>query len=172
MNSAGLIFNTVTLNGIIKSFNIRTHVFLLLFLDSLISTLGSAVSTRLHAMVLADLLPLNHTYCFIAFIAFLIPSNLGQLLNMMISTLRFYLTTKSAKNIQPSKSKVTFYSVAIFVSVALINISYITINEVLDIPYAIHIEACDVKDKEPRFSICHILSLCDTIFCVYMIQLQ
>ena len=152
VSSVGVVSNVVTLVGIVRNFNIRVHVFLLLFLDALISALGCGASAVLHALVLVGGINApDHAYCLVAFLTFLVPTNSGTVLCLLISSSRLFLTVKAAKNEKPSRTKVTFCSLTIFVVVVLTNLTYITINELLDVPYAIHIEACVSTDKEPRY---------------------
>ena len=148
--SLGVVFNVVTLVGIVRNFNIRVHVFLLLFLDSFISALGCLVSAVLHALALAGVYAPGHSYCLVALLTILVPPYCGSAICLLISCTRLFLSVKAAKNERPSKTRVTFCILAVFVVAVATNLTYIAVNELLDVPYAIHIEACDSRHKEPR----------------------
>jgi hypothetical protein len=45
----------------------------------------------------------NHTYCLVSLLTFLIPANFGTVLNLLISSVRLYLAGKAAKNEKPPR---------------------------------------------------------------------
>ena len=84
----------------------------------------------------------SFVYCNVTFVTLYFPTNLGTSLNMLISAVRYILTIKSAKNIQPSKSKVTFAAVAAFATIVLANLIWFIVNLKLDIPLSMIVESC------------------------------
>ena len=78
------------------------------------------------------------------------PIIFGLLLTMLISSVRYFLTLKSAKNIQVSKTKVTQCVFAIFCIFSLAAVLWWTIHIMLDVPYAIIVETCFYRTRDPR----------------------
>ena len=98
----GFICNGATLFYILKSFDISTHVFALLFIDASLSTIFPAVTLMAEFLVITNLVETNLVYCNISFAAVYFPSFAGAVLTLIIAFVRYFLARKSAKNIQPS----------------------------------------------------------------------
>ena len=143
----GCFSNFSTLIYIFKSFDIGTHVFTLIFLDSLISTLCSAISTVSDILFFAG--HFNPT-CQIAFLATYLPGSYGAVLTFLISNIRFYLANKAAKNIHPSNKKVLSYALGLFALIAAFFLAYFVIFLIMDIPLSLFSEICLNPDQEPR----------------------
>ena len=78
------------------------------------------------------------------------PIIFGLFLSMLISVVRYFLTLKSAKNIQVSKTKVTGLTLAIFFILASTSLAWWAIQLMFDIPYSILVESCFSQAREPR----------------------
>jgi hypothetical protein len=146
----GLALNFTTLIFIVKSFDIKTHVFTLLFIDAVQSTIGSAISVFLDALVISGVSDVSFAYCTFSYVVIYFPSNFGAFLTMLIDVIRYYLARKSTKNIAPSKSKISKLSLSLFLIMVTANCFYLAINETYDVPYAILVEGCNYKSRDPR----------------------
>jgi ABC-type tungstate transport system substrate-binding protein len=140
--AVGFISNFLTLLYIVNSFNIRTHVFLLIFIDTLFSTSCCFVGVILYVFIAAEVIEINFIFCTLSFFVSYIPTNLGSFTTFLTSAVRYYLTIKSAKNIQPSKSKVSricFFFVVLDMMAAM---AWLAINLVLQTPSSATVQLC------------------------------
>ena len=142
--------NFTTLVYITKTFNIRTHVFTLIFLDSLISTTCHIIVTFLDSLLLAGETQPNFLLNFFTFFFTYYPNCCGAFLTLLISLLRYCLAKKSAKNIQPSNKKVSLFALAIFLFYAIVIIIICVLHAVFDFPLAVFIEVLSNPEKSPR----------------------
>ena len=143
----GFFSNFSTLIYILKSFKIGTHVFTLIFLDSLISTLCTGISILFDLLFFAG--HFNPT-CQIAFLTIYLPGSYGAVLTFLISSIRFYLANKAAKNIHPSNKRVLSYTLIMFALVVTFYPSYFAICLMMDVSYSLFSESCLYPDQEPR----------------------
>ena len=100
----GLIFNASTLAYILSNFNVRVHVYTLLFIDALISTFSSSLLFSLDIFIAAGFLQQSFHYCNISFLALFLPTYCGGVLTFLVACIRFILAKKSARNIQVTNS--------------------------------------------------------------------
>jgi hypothetical protein len=135
---------------ITKTFKITTHVFALIFLDSLISTTCNTVTTFLDASMLTGLLQPNYLIIFLSFFFTYFPNCCGAALTLMISLIRYCLAKKSAKNIQPSNKKVSLIACGIFTLYVILHITTSIIHAALDIPLAVFVEVFAHPEKSRR----------------------
>ena len=142
--------NFTTLVYIATTFNIKTHVFTLIFLDSISSTVCSVVSTLFDSLLLAGKLQPNHHVCFLAFLIVNLSNCFGSIFTALIAIVRYFLAKLSAKNIQPSNKKVSTIALAVFAALASINLSAYLTHAVLDLPVAFSIEVCANRDLSAR----------------------
>ena len=122
------IFNLTTLQFVVKSFNLKTHVFTLLFIDSLSSTICSIASVVFDTIFLTKSFEPNFISCSFAFFAAYLPNSFGSILTFLIAVTRYFLTKKAAKNIHPNNKKVTLAVLGIFTSVAGFIIVFFFVN--------------------------------------------
>ena len=97
----GFLSNAATLLYIVKSFDITTHVFALLFIDATLSTIFPALSALTDFLVVTNLVQTGLVYCNFSFAFVYLPNFAGSVLTLIIASVRYYLALKSAKNIQP-----------------------------------------------------------------------
>ena len=100
LSSFGCLTNFVTLLYILKRFDIRVHVFTLLFIDAIFSLICSLISVTLDTLLMANIIKVNLLYCHISFLTVWLPMFYGDILTFKVAFLRYYLTIKAAKNIQ------------------------------------------------------------------------
>ena len=144
------ILNQVTLKYVMTSFDIRTHVFTLLFLDSLNCSICAIISTITDTILLTEKQSHNYFLCSAAFMASYLPNCFGANLTLLIAVTRYTLTLKSAKNIHPTDSKVTILVLSIFAMVVCTVLFFFLYNFILGIPTTYFIEACAHPGVEPR----------------------
>ena len=136
------LINLVTLGYVCKNYNIRIHVFTLLFLDSLSATLCSLISTFLDTIFLAKIFPKNGLICSWAFLVAYLPNSFGALLTLLIAVTRYTLSVKSAKNIHPSNRKVSIIALGSFSTAVVTVITFLGVNLWLGIPISYFEHAC------------------------------
>ena len=142
--------NCTTLVYITKTYNIKIHVFTLIFLDSLISTTCYMIVTFLDLLLLARHTQPNYLLYFFTFLFTYYPNCCGAFLTLLISLLRYCLAKKSAQNIQPSNKKVSLFALAIFMFYAIFIITTCVLHAVFDLPLAFFIEVLSRPQKSPR----------------------
>ena len=144
------LLNLITFQFVFKSFNIRKHVFALLFLDSLNCCICAIFATILDTILLSEKISEIYLVCFVLFLVSYLPNSLGAILTLIIALIRYTLTLKSAKNIHPSDAKVTNIALGIFVIVATTVITCFIFHLKLGFPTAYFIDACAYPEVEPR----------------------
>ena len=102
--------------------HIDQNMFDIFFLSKLLWTYDDGLNFLFFSLI----------YCTLSFITLFFPTQFGSTLTMLISAVRYILTIKSAKNIQPSKKKVTL----------LADLSWLLINLHFDIPLSLIMESC------------------------------
>ena len=142
--------NIITLLYICKTFNIKTHVFTLIFLDSLISSLGSIISSSLDTLFLSGLLQPTYLLCYSAFLSNFLPICFGAILTLLLSLIRYILARSSAKNIHPSNKTVVAISIAIFSSISSFVLLTFLVHALLDIPFVYFIDICSNLGFRPK----------------------
>ena len=142
--------NLATLLYIIKTFNIKTHVFTLLFLDCLNSSVCCVFSTLIDSLLLAGQIQGNIQVCLLAFLTGYLPNCFGAILTVLIAIVRYSLAKLSARNIQPSNKKVSAIALAVFTALAAFTLYICLTHAVLDWPLAISIEVCANTDVSAR----------------------
>ena len=142
--------NSATLFYITKTFNVKTHVFTLIFLDSLNSSVCSVFSTLINSLLLAGQIPANIQVCLLAFLTGYLPNCFGAILTVLISIVRYSLAKLSARNIQPSNKKVSAIALGVFTALAALTLFICLTHAVFDLPLAISIEVCANRDVSAR----------------------
>ena len=151
LDAGALTANCCTLLYILKSFDIRTHVFSILFLDSLISTFCSGVAFIVDSLLLANQIPTNYPICTLAFLMTNLPCCFGAILTLLISQIRLTLAQKASKNIKPSNKKVLCVTLSVFLIIAAPTLTYYGLNAMFGMPIAFFVETCAFPNEEPRF---------------------
>jgi len=157
----GCFSNLSTLIYIFKSFEIKTHVFALIFIDSLICSLSSGISIIVDLFLFAGHL---QPACVVAFFTIYLPGCYGAVLTFLITTVRFYLAKKAAQNIHPSNKKVMSYAFTFFTLIATCYLSFFIICTLKDVPYSLFADSCINSNQEPRTQSISILSVLHTPF--------
>ena len=92
LGATGLLLNGISLFHIVKSFNIKTHVFTLIFIDAAISTAGCCLTTLIY--ILANLNIFARTdfvFCHLSFLSHYLPILFGALLTFLVAAVRYFL---------------------------------------------------------------------------------
>ena len=144
------IFNLTTLQFVVKSFNLKTHVFTLLFIDSLSSTICSIASVVFDTIFLTKPFEPNFISCSFAFFAAYLPNSFGSILTFLIAVTRYFLTKKAAKNIHPNNKKVTLAVLGIFTSEAGFIIVFFFVNLSFNISSSYYINACAYPEQDQK----------------------
>ena len=142
LHVTGLILNLGTLLYILTSFNIKIHVYTLLFIDSLICTTFSVVLVILDVFLIHEILSNSFWYCNVWFFTLFLPTYCGGILTFLVAIIRYILALKAAQNIQLPNKTVSCWSLSFFFFWILVIILFISINIWMDIPIAMIIEAC------------------------------
>lgn len=150
INISSFTFNGSTMIYIVRSFDISTHVFFIVFIDALISTLCAFFSLMADAMAILGLMSTNEFYCTAVFISTFLPHNFGTFLTMIVALIRYTLAKKSAMNIHYSNFRVLFVSLMGFFLLAILTISHLFLNILLDIPQSFVSESCSAQFREAR----------------------
>ena len=146
----GCLTNFTTLVYISKTFNIRTHVFTLICLDSLNSTIGCIISSTFYSLFFGKQIQPTSIFCFLSFFSYYLPNCFGAILTLLIALIRYCLAKKSARNIHPSNKKVTAISIAIFTVLATTSLVICLTHALLDLPLTFSIEVCARSDNFVR----------------------
>ena len=144
------ITNLTTFIYIFKTFNIKYHVFTLVFLDSLISSVCSILSALLDTLFWADVIRTSYLLCHLTFVSSYLPYCLGALLTLLVASVRYILAKKAAKNIKPSNEKVSAIAIGIFVSILTAILGTILIHALLNMQIATFIDICSGQVTKPR----------------------
>jgi len=165
LDVVGLLSNVTALLYIFQSFNIKTHVFTLIFLDALISTACVIISSITDLLLITNIVLFQNFVCTILFLVSFLPCIYGALLTLIIAIVRLELAKKSAKNIHPSNKRVLCISLGVFTLIAIAILVYFLIHSMLNIPFALFADACLNPDIESRsFSIHGLVLQLPTLF--------
>ena len=138
----GWMANGVTLCYILKTFEVRIHVFALICIDSAFSTLCAATSTVSDVLVLAEVLIPDYNSCSIAFLVSYLPCCFGALTTLLISSTRFILAKKSARNIHVSNTRVLSTAITVLILISVTLSGYFAYRAINNLPFAFYVEAC------------------------------
>ena len=150
LGTFGFVSNSFTSIYISRNFDITKHVFTLLFIDALFSTLCSIISVIIDVLLKTELLRNEYAYCVTEFFVIYYSSSFGALLTMLIAIVRYYLTIQSSKNIIPPNYLVSLWTLMSLSCVVIVNVICMAMNLWLDIPIAILTEGCASHIREPR----------------------
>ena len=84
----GCVTNGLTSLHIFRTFEIRTHVFTLLFIDAAFSAGCSSISAVTDLLLLAGVIEVSYAYCNLAFITIFYASYLGALNTLQVASVR------------------------------------------------------------------------------------
>ena len=146
----GLITNSGTLFYIFKSFDIKVHVYTLLFVDTLISTIGNFIVLNLYILKQTPLVDVNTGFCSALFFALFLPTLYGAILICLVAVVRLTLAMRAAKNIQIPNRTVSAWTLSAFGFFVLLSGSYIVVHIALDEPIIPPVEVCAKMFREPR----------------------
>ena len=93
----GLCFNVVTLIHILQKFEIKIHVFTMIFVDSILTVVGCIVSIILESLHLSNFIGRNTIYCTLLYSAAYVPFSCGAISTFLVAVVRYILTRKSAR---------------------------------------------------------------------------
>ena len=142
--------NLTTLTYILKTFNIKTHVFILIFLDSLNSSLFSISSTVFDTLFLTNKVQPNALLCLLAFLSSYLPNCFGSILTLLISLIRYTLARESARNIQHSNKKVSTFAILLFATSSTVILAICVIFALFDFSLVAFVDICAGKDVRPK----------------------
>ena len=132
-----------------STFDIKVHVFTLLFIDACISSFSCAISFSIDLALIFKTIKVASTYCNISFVSYFYPTYFGVVSTMLIAAVRLFLAKKVFKCNRPSNFKVTFWAISLLVLIAAVNIVHAAVNMLLDIPFGKTLEGC-ARGEEPR----------------------
>ena len=138
----GVCLNGLSLFHIVKSFDIRTHVFTLIFVDAVISTVGCSITSTVYFLVVVQFADQSLFFCTLMFYSGYLPWLFGSLLTLIVANVRFVLTRKSAVNVQLSNSAILKKTLTLFFTFSGIILVYFSVNMILKEPYAVIVEEC------------------------------
>jgi len=149
LHVTGLLFNFATFIYIVTNFNIKVHVYTLLFIDSLICMTSSLGLIILDTFFIYGIWNNSFWYCNTWFFTLLLPTYCGGILTFLVAAIRYILALKASKNIQPSNKTVSCWSLSFFFFGIFVITSFICINIWMDIPIAMMIEICASSQERP-----------------------
>ena len=76
--------NSTALIHVVRSFDLKTHVITLIFVDALLCTFCCAVSLILNSVIVSNSVNLNVVSCNIGFVAAYLPSFMGSGLTLLV----------------------------------------------------------------------------------------
>ena len=176
------LLNLTTLKFVYKNVNLKTHVFSLLFLDSLSSTICSIGSIILDTIFLTKVFEPNYVMCSLSYLMSYLSISFGAILTLLITVTRYVLATKSAKNIQLNNKKITLIVLGIFTAAAGFNIIFFIVNLKFGTINSSFVSVCAHWKQEPKNipiliviflfhpNICNILSLLTDIKMLMFLQ--
>ena len=146
----GCLFHLKTFHFVVKNFNLKTHVFTLLFLDSLSSTVCSIASVIFEAIFLTKIIEPNFIICSWAFLVAYIPICFGAILTLLIALTRYLLAIKAAKNIHPNNKRVTLTAIGVFAVDAGFIIAFFLVMFHLEISTMYYTNVCAYPKQDQR----------------------
>jgi hypothetical protein len=144
----GLVLNAATMVYLQATFDIKKHVFLLIFIDASISTISAGASSVIDTILISG--QRNYPSCFIIVIANYLPCSYGALLTLLIAFIRYDLAKKAAKNIIISNKTILFQPLITFIAFASAQLFYFFLCSQLDIPFSYFFDECTLPHQEPR----------------------
>jgi hypothetical protein len=144
----GLVSNVLTMVYLQTTFNIKKHVFLLIYIDASISAICAAVSSINDVFLMSGYV--NYPSCYIITMATYLPCSCGALLTLLIAAIRYDLAKKSAKNIVPTNKKILCFPLTTFVAFTLVLLMYTLFCASEDIPFSYFFDVCISPEREPR----------------------
>ena len=93
----GLCCNVLTLIHILKKFEIKIHVFTMIFVDSVLTNIGCVFSIILEILLLSNLVERTRTYCTLVYSSVYVPFSCGAISTFLVALVRYILTKKSAR---------------------------------------------------------------------------
>jgi len=93
----GLCLNLPTLIYILKSFDVRVHVFTMILIDAAIANSCCALLIVLDVLLLVKTFQKNLTYCALAQAAVFMPYSCGGCSAFLVATARYVMTKKSIR---------------------------------------------------------------------------
>ena len=155
ISALGFIYNGFTLLYIFHFFNIRRHVFLLLFIDNFFSSLCCLICFIIDLLAFTKTIEWSFFFCNILFLTLYLPINFGAITMMLISALRYSLALKSSKNIHPSTARVSAVVIVIFFFLSTCTCLIFAFAIVQDLPFSFFVEDCASRDRSKRIvSVC------------------
>jgi hypothetical protein len=145
----GLVLNASTMVYIQTTFDIKKHVFLLIFIDASVSTICAGVSSIIDAVLFSGYK--NYPTCFIMVITNYLPCSYGALLTLLIAFIRYDLAKKAAKNIINSNREILGRPLLIFIAFASAQLSYFLLCLLMDIPFSYFFDECTSPQRETRY---------------------
>ena len=97
VESIGLFFNLLTLYHICATFEIKIHVFTMIFIDSVLTNVAGIISIILDTLLLVNVVERTRAYCTMVHAAVYLPFSCGALLTLQVALVRYILTRKSAR---------------------------------------------------------------------------
>ena len=147
VNCLSCFTNASTMIYILKTFDVRIHVFALLFIDSIISTSCSLMATTIRILASTNILNWGFHNCSALFFSIFLPTYYGGILTFLVAAIRFILAKQSAQNIQVSNSKVFLISFSTFLFFATLTGSFVAYFVIQDIPFVIIVEFCSGQKR-------------------------
>ena len=137
------VTNLTALAHVARSFDLKTHVFFLTFIDALISSVCAILSIVVDVVwSFVDIKQFRLIVCSIDFLTHILPSYLGAFLTFLVTSIRFLVTVKGARNQPLSHFHVSLTAAISFSVLVIFILTYIIVNSVLDLPYSFTVEAC------------------------------
>ena len=84
----GSVTNGLASMHIFRTFEIRTHVFTLLFIDTVLSAVSGGISAITDLLVLTGVMEVSFFYCNLAFVVIFYASYLGALITLLVASVR------------------------------------------------------------------------------------
>ncbi len=165
LDLTGFVLNAATVVYLQLTFDIKKHVFLLIFIDASISTICAGISSIIDAILISGYR--NYSPCFIIVATNYLPCSYGALLTLLIAIIRYDLAKKAAKNIISSNKKILCLPLLTFIGFASSTLCYFLLCSLMDIPFAYFFDECIWPHQEPRtYSIFNTLIIqMPTLFC-------
>ena len=100
LEAFGAASNLSTLVYILRNFDIKVHVYTLIFIDALFCSASALASFLLDVMMVTELIAVDRAFCTISLLSLLLPVLYGSILTFMVALVRYVLSVKAAKNSQ------------------------------------------------------------------------
>ena len=100
LEAFGLASNFSTLIYILRNFDVKVHVYTLLFIDALFCTASALACLVVDVMAFSKTVEFDRAYCNASILSLLLPVLYGSILTFMVALVRYVLSVKAAKNLQ------------------------------------------------------------------------